>query len=63
MHAVEVDSQTNRVIIFTGSKADYDEEFSKYFLVMRKKDKNLCKIGKKMIRLVNLNEDTDELHN
>jgi len=54
-----VDSQTNRVIIFTGSKADYEEEYAKYFLVMRKKDKLLCKVGKKVGRLVTLNENVD----
>ena len=41
MHAIEVDSQTNRVIIFTGSKASFEEEYSKYFLAMKKNDKKL----------------------
>jgi hypothetical protein len=41
MHAVEVDSQTNRVLIFTGSKACYEEEYNKYFLVMKKKGQKL----------------------
>ena len=59
MHAIDVDSQTNRVVILTGSKSDFEEEYHKYFVVMRKKDKNFSKIAKKMNRLININEEID----
>jgi hypothetical protein len=59
MHAIDVDSQTNRVVILTGSKSDFEEEYYKYFVVMRKKDKNFSKIAKKMNRLININQEID----
>lgn len=62
-HAVEVDANTNRVIILTGTRRDHEEEDSKYFLVMRRKEQNLGRTMRELNRLVNNNENVDELHN
>jgi hypothetical protein len=61
-HPTEVDIQTRRVIILTSLASDHHEEDSSYFLTVEQ-DCSLTRIAKKLVQLVNNNEDIDELHN
>lgn len=60
-HPTEVDYNTKRVIILTGSNMDHQEEHSKYFLVLKKKE--LTKSVKYLTKIIGRNESVDELHN
>lgn len=60
-HPTEVDCNTKRVVIVTGSRCDHEEEDSKYFLVLRRKE--LSESVKCLNRIISKNADIDELHN
>lgn len=60
-HPTEIDFNTKRVIIVTGSKNDHLEEYSKYFLVV--KGRELGHTFKGLSKVINRNKDIDELHN
>ena len=62
-HPVEVDTNTQRVVIVTRSTQDHLLEDNQYFLIVGKKDFNLNKIGKLVDNLIDRNQDIDELHN
>lgn len=60
-HPTEVDFNTKRVIIVTGSRKDHLEEDSQYFLVV--KSGLLEESVKRLDRLARNNLEIDELHN
>jgi hypothetical protein len=60
-HPTEVDCNTKRVIIVTGTHKDHIEEDSKYFLVIKKKE--LSDSIKVLNRIIAKNCDIDDLHN
>lgn len=60
-HPTEVDYNTKRVIILTGTREDHLDEDSKYFLVVKKKELNDS--VKELNKLITKNCDIDDLHN
>lgn len=60
-HPTEVDFNTKRVIIATGSRHDHSEEDSKYFCVLG--HKTLVDLTKMLDKVIRNNQEIDELHN
>lgn len=54
-HPTEVDINTKRVVIMTGSKDGHLEEDNKYFLVVKQKDLSLYQTSKTLSKLVSNN--------
>lgn len=60
-HPTEVDCNTKRVVIVTGSREDHLEQDSKYFLVIKKKE--IGDTVKALNKIISKNVDIDDLHN
>jgi predicted ATP-grasp superfamily ATP-dependent carboligase len=60
-HPTEVDCNTKRVVILTGTREDHLDEDSKYFLVIKKKE--LGDTVKTLNKIITKNNDIDDLHN
>lgn len=60
-HPTEVDYNTKRVIILTGTREDHLEEDSQYFLVLKKKE--LSESVKSLSKIITKNGDIDDFHN
>ena len=60
-HPTEVDCNTKRVVILTGTREDHLDEDSKYFLVIKKKE--LGDTVKTLNKIISKNHDIDDLHN